>query len=185
MRKAKREHRPRAILRSNRSSEGRDSVRVVHLLRADHASHVGGDVIQLHDTVRALQRIGIDAAASTIEGREGPPPDIVHLYNLQLPEALARNVNAARERWPQAKLALSPIFWPVRFSDALRVAGSGTLRRALRRAVKGRLAWYRYRALLETVDVLLPLSRTEQQALCSYFRIAPDERWVIVPLGLW
>src|SRR5260221_3296265 len=84
-------------------------LKALHVLRKDHAGHVGGDLVQLRETVSALCRLGVDAAAATLEGAP-EKVDVVHVYNVQMPGDLIESVGEASRRWPHAGIVLSPKF---------------------------------------------------------------------------
>ena len=59
-------------------------MRAVHILRDDHLTRPGGDLVHLHAHVQALRLHGIEAQATTWDAAP-QSTDVVHLYNLDLP----------------------------------------------------------------------------------------------------
>src|SRR5438552_18281009 len=108
-------------------------LRVPHVLRRDHGAHVGRDLVQLRETVAALRRHGIDTTAATL--KDAPEdPDVVQVYNVQLPAELIATVRAVRRRWPTASIVLSPIFAQTS-AAAFRSGQPLTIRKAARALV--------------------------------------------------
>ena len=159
-------------------------IRAVHVLRPDHAEHVGGDLVQLHATVRALCDEGIDAVAAT---REDAPlgADIVHLYNVQSPDLLVADFAWTRARYPGAKVAVSPVVWPLDVRSILRTRDRDLVLRLVRRLAKSRLTWSRCRRVLTAADAVFPNSRAELDRTTRYFRIRDRSTWTPVPNGIW
>lgn len=161
--------------------------RVLHVLRADHAGHVGGDLVQLGATVEALRDLGVDAIAATLADA---PDDVgvVHLYNLQRPASLLRDVRTARRRWPSAAIALSPVWWPMELATMAKSGQRQVLAKAVKTGLKSAAWWPYLRRLLGRVDLVLPNSEAEVRALRRSFRLAArppdDRRWVVVPNGI-
>lgn len=140
--------------------------------------------MQLHATVTALQSEGIDAHAVT---RDDAPErvDIVHLYNVQLPDALVGDFRWARARYPDAKIAVSPVVWPLDVRSILRTRDRELVVRMLRRTAKSRLTWRRCRTVLASAAAVFPNSIAELQRTVKYFRIGDPVRWHAVPNGIW
>jgi glycosyltransferase involved in cell wall biosynthesis len=157
-------------------------LRVVHALRPDHATHIGGDLVQLHATVAAVAREGIDAEAVTLEDAR-PPVDIVHLYNLQLPAVLRGQVAIARARWPKARLVLSPILWPP--DPRLMLGGPDWwARQRIARAWAGLVLRRRQmRRVLAAFDAVIPNSQAEKRRVARLYHVSPA-KWEVVPNGL-
>lgn len=156
---------------------------VLHVLRADHESHLGGDLVQLRATVDGLRALGVDALAATVA--EGPKRvDVVHLYNLQLADHLHSDLAAARRRWPQAAVALSPVWWPVPLLAPLAAGDPALASRAVRTAAGSVLRWRVLRDILARSDLVLPNSDAEVAALERRFRLRADGRWVVVRNGI-
>jgi len=161
--------------------------RVLHVLRGDHAGHVGGDLVQLSSTVEGLRSAGVDALAATIE--EAPADiGVVHLYNLQRPAALLRDLRRARRRWPEAAVVLSPVWWPMRLRDMARTRDRELVGKAIKTRLKGTAWWPFLRHVLSAVDLVLPNSEAEVRALRRSFRLSPSDedqrRWAVVPNGI-
>lgn len=163
---------------------GEGPIRVLHVLRSDHATHTGGDLVQIRQTVAALIRAGVDARASTVRDYHGPAPDVVHLYNFQLPVALRRDLAAARARWPGSRVAVSPIFWHLTPREATAAPDPSIWWRTAKSAAKNRLAWTTGRQVLTSCDAVLPNGASELRRTARYFRVRPDERWAVVPNGV-
>ena len=163
---------------------GEGPTRVLHVLRSDHATHTGGDLVQIRQTVAALISAGVDAQASTIQDFEGPAPHVVHLYNFQLPLALRRDLLEARARWPDCRVAVSPIFWRLTPREAMAAPDPSIWWRTVKSAVKNRLSWTTCRRVLASCDAVLPNGVSELRRTAQYFRVRPDERWTVVPNGV-
>ena len=159
---------------------------MLHVLRGDHAYHVGGDLVQLAATVDGLQAAGIDAVAATVDAAPDDV-DVVHIYNLQRPAALHHDLRRARGRWPHAPLVVSPVWWPWRLRT---MAGSGDRAVAVRAAKQGlkQTLWWPYvRHVLATAALVAPNSHAEVAALRHHYRLGRDrhpERWAVVPNGI-
>jgi glycosyltransferase involved in cell wall biosynthesis len=161
-------------------------VHVLHVLRSDHAAHLGGDLVQLQSSVQALCELGVEAVAAPLDDASfGSPPDIVHLYNLQRPADLAADVSTVRRRWPQARLVLSPIYGPAKLLDPVLAANASALWRATKSTAKDRLYWARSRRMVRSVDAVLPNSITELRWLSRHYRVRPTVHWRVVPNGAW
>lgn len=160
---------------------------VLHVLREDHATHIGGDLRQLSATVAGLQAAGLDAFASTISDAPARV-DVIHLYNLQRPAALRRQLRLARQRWPDAAFALSPVWWPWRLRAMAGTGERALAARALKQGIKQTTWWAWVRRALATADLVLPNSLAELHALRQHYRLPPrstgDDRWAVVPNGI-
>ena len=163
--------------------KGARALRVLHVLRSDHRTHVGGDLVQLASTVEALNRLGVDAVASTVE--DGPETvDVVHFYNVMRPAALASDLRSAKRRWPSVPFVLSPIYWPPQALAMLRSRRGATVR-ALKQVAKDLMWWPAIRSRLQRFELVLPNAPSESLRLASHFRVATDGRWSVVPNGVW
>jgi glycosyltransferase involved in cell wall biosynthesis len=161
--------------------------RVLHVLRADHGGHVGGDLVQLSKTVAMLRDAGVHAMAATVD--EAPAQvDIVHLYNLQRPVELRRDRVAAARRWPAASVVLSPVWWPMQLRRMATTPDRPVVAKAAKTAAKTAASWPSLRRALSAVDVVLPNSHAELHALQRAFRLPHaargPERWAVVPNGV-
>jgi glycosyltransferase involved in cell wall biosynthesis len=156
--------------------------RVIHALRPDHATHIGGDLVQLQATVRAVVREGIEAEAARLEDVRSAV-DIVHLYNLQLPGTLQEQVATARAKWPRVRLVLSPILWPPDARLLLGAPDRWTRTRVARAWAGLLLRRSRMRKVLTSVDAVLPNSEAERQRVARLYGVDPA-RWEVVPNGL-
>jgi glycosyltransferase involved in cell wall biosynthesis len=147
-------------------------VRVAHVVRADAAHHIGGDLVQLHASVQALRTLGVDAFAASPE--DAGEADVVHLYNLQL----AKETFAARRaalRHSGSVYVLSPVFWS--WADP-----TFSLRQAVPRQLRS--SWRLGRQLLSDGAAVLPNSMAEMDVLERHFNIRRTARWVCVRNGV-
>ncbi|MEO7557141.1 MAG: glycosyltransferase [Acidimicrobiales bacterium] len=159
------------------------TLRALHLLRDDHAEHVGGDLSLLTDMVSGLRSAGVDAVAA--DWHSAPDElDIVHLYNLWRPDHLVRDARRARERWPDARLAVTTIFWPFPLRDALLSRDWGVVRRALRTNLKSRVTSPKVRGVLLDADLVVVQSRVEVALVDRWFRGGGRFRTATVPNGI-
>jgi glycosyltransferase involved in cell wall biosynthesis len=159
-------------------------MRVLHVLRGDYATHVGGDLVQLRATTKALSDQGVGIETATMAEAQDRP-DIVHLYNLQRPRPLADDVALARGRWPGARLVISPVFWPWEPRALLGVVDPAVWWRAAKSSAKARSRWLMCRRLLGQADAVLPNSIGEGERVRRYFALPSGPRWTAVPNGLW
>jgi glycosyltransferase involved in cell wall biosynthesis len=144
-------------------------LRVLHVLRKDHALHHGGDVVQLKETVGALCRLGVEAVAATIE--DAPEKvDVVHVYNVQLPGELIATVHEARLRWPRARFVLSPIFAQTSLA-ALKTGSTITARKAVRARIGDVVRSVQLRSTIRSVDAVIANSRGELAHVRRWFRV--------------
>lgn len=163
---------------------GAPPLRAVHLLRPDHATHMGGDLVILRETVAALRDEGVDAVA--VDWDDAPAvTDVVHLYNLQLPALLIRDMTRVHVRWPRAKVVVSPVFWTAELGAAWRSGDRQVRWRALKTAGKLAGAWPALRSILARADAVLPNSSSELARLGGYLRLRPSGTWRPVADGLW
>lgn len=159
-------------------------MRSVHILRDDHRGHLGGDLHQLLNGVRALRDAGVDAIAA--DWTDAPAEtDIIHLYNLWLPLQLHRQYVMARRRWPGAKIVVSPVFWTWPGTRILDARDHHLLRTVAKSAVKTWSTWPLCRRVLKGADAVLPLSERELQIVAGYFRLHPRPSWRVVHNGIW
>lgn len=157
--------------------------RVLHVLRDDHVSHVGGDLVQIDAAVAGLQARGVGAVASPVGAAAGDF-DVVHLYNFWRPAQLRADLDAVRRRWPAARVAISPIWWPVPLRSTLLARDAALAMRAAKSSIND-LRWWRFlRSVLRDVDLVLPNSDAEAVRLRARFRVEGGPRWVTVPLGV-
>jgi glycosyltransferase involved in cell wall biosynthesis len=158
---------------------------VAHVLRDDHAEHIGGDVAQARASVEALRMCGIDAFATT-SAELTSSVDVVHLYNLQLPAQLLRSRRRAARVAPGAPIVLSPIYWPMDRA-AVRSERGDSPRLRLLHAVgpRRRGEWLLNRGALARAAAVVPNSHIEAARISRYYRLPLDARWQVVPNGLW
>ena len=158
---------------------------VAHILRADHLTHVGGDLGQLRASVEALRPHGIEAYPTTIE-ELSPGVDVVHLYNLQRPFALQRARRHARKIAPKAPIVVSPIYWPLDTKAVRAARGTTNLARPLHWVgPRRRTEWVLNRRALRQAAAVLPNSNVEALRISRHYRLATSERWRVVSNGLW
>lgn len=152
------------------TEDHRGQIRVVHILRDDHATHTGGDLVQLRETVAGLRAEGIDAIAASLS--EAPDEiDIVHLYNVQLPDQLLSANEAARRRWPNAAFVISPILAKTSL-DAFRSREPLIVAKAARAIVGDIVRAARARRALASADAVIVNSEGERGALKRLFGVA-------------
>jgi glycosyltransferase involved in cell wall biosynthesis len=161
-----------------------DAIRAAHIVRPDHSTRFGGDIVHLRANVRSLRDEGVDAFETTWDDAPADA-DIVHLYNVDLPLTLRRHVRDARRRWPRAKVVITPIFWPWRPSTLLRAHEPAILYRAVRNAAKAWSTWFAVRAALREADAITAYSHREIEMLSRYFRIGDVTSWYAAPSAVW
>jgi glycosyltransferase involved in cell wall biosynthesis len=153
--------------------------RVLHVLREDHATHVGGDLVQLRETVAALRTHGVHAIAATLD--EAPSEiDVAHLYNVQLPDALLDSLAAVRRRWPNAAVVVSPILARTTLS-AFRTRETRTAAKAGRAIAGDIVRSVRARRAFSSADAVVVNSSGEQAAVRRWFRRRDG---IVVPNGI-
>lgn len=179
---------------------------IVYLLRMDGQTKPGGDTTKAQ---RFCHHIGLAGHQTEIQfGRpSGPPPDLVHLVNLDLPLENGRLLYQARRMWPDARVAISTVHHPFdgigayyaseldRFFRATKRLGipweaSVTFRewmKLLRRTGRptgNPLASTRtyQRKLLTMVDLALPMAPGEERTLFRDLGEV-DTQMAIVPNG--
>jgi glycosyltransferase involved in cell wall biosynthesis len=168
--------------KDHRSKPAR-ALRALHVLRSDHGTHVGGDLVQLASTVEALKQLGVDAISSTVD--EGPEDvDLVHFYNVMRPTALVSDLRRARRKWPSVPFVLSPIYWPPQALAMLRSRRGATVR-AIKQMIKDLIWWPAIRSRLSQFDLVMPNAPSESAILARHFRVVADHRWSVVPNGVW
>lgn len=169
-------------------------MRVLFVNRSEADERLGGDTVQMHETARALRRLGIK-----VDERLGPqdpaslaPYDVVHLFNLQTPAFTAPE--AEKVKAAGKKLAVSTIFWDFGaellvsesriWGRVASVAGNPVALQLARRRVNSVAAVDRgqMRRILELADVCLPNSQAE---VAHLQRILPTiTRIQVVPNGI-
>ena len=153
---------------------------IVHLLRADHATHVGGDLTQLHATVAGLRSAGVDAIAAD---RASAPEraDVVHLYNLWLPNQLVADEAWARARWPQAAIVITPIFWRYDLASVTHSRDRHLLAQVARRTLNEARTRRSVRAVLRRADLVCPMTWVEGELVDRAFRLQGLVPMSVVP----
>ena len=143
------------------------TLRVVHVLRDDHETHVGGDLVQLSETVRALREHGVDAFPATLT--DAPwDVDVVHLYNVMLSRQLVDAYRTALRRWPGAAVVISPIL-PKTSVGAFRSLEPSTVAKASRAIAGDLLRAVRTREPMRTADAVLVASEGERGVVRAWF----------------
>ena len=170
--------------------------------RPDGESNPGGDTVQVDQTRKALCALGIEAVVYPAESIASLPMcDLVHVFNLQMPESAWRVMQSVRGRG--LPLAFSPIYWEeyelwfgtggIRhgiWHRSRRVLGEGNARRGYvtwqRAKERAMPAWRLQRKTLMAADALLPNSNAEASMLCRAFRLGAScrERFHVVPNGI-
>ena len=178
-------------------------MRVLWLIRENLTDHPGGDTTQIHQTAEALRALGVQVALCSDPRPTMAGYDVVHLWHL---DRLWENEAYCRQIRAQDRPAvLSTIYWPAdEFDRHGRMGCQGWLARRLgssiyqnlrltqrwalhwahRPSLSGLRAPFRgfhraIRFVLESVSVLLPNSRAEQQQIEQHFGIRRPA--VIVP----
>ena len=170
--------------------------------RPDAESNPGGDTIQVDQTMRALCALGVEAVVHPARLVDSLPGcDLVHIFNLQMPESAWRATLSVRARG--LPLVFSPIYWEEYelwfgtgsmqrslWQWSRRVLGERTTRRGYVRWQRAkeptRQAWRLQRRILLAADALLPNSSAEGSMLARAFRLGPDcrSRIFVVPNGI-
>lgn len=178
-------------------------MRVLWLVRDDLCTHPGGDTTQILKTAQALVELGVSVDFAGRPPHSTSSYDLVHLFHL---DRLWEHLPVCRQlRRARSAAVLSTIYWPADdFDRGGRAGFQGFLARLLgseryqaarltqrffmRRSGGGLLrGWDRRllnfcaaaRYLLETVRVILPNSRAEQEVIAERFGVRPPA--VIVP----
>lgn len=156
--------------------------------RVDAAENPGGDTVQVVQTKRALEELGVavDVRHPT-ELADLPPFELAHVFNLQMPESAIQvfeTLEAARR-----PVVLSPIYWDTWaywFEEAerahakwrwpARAIGTTAARKAYVRwqewKAPGNPAWKIQQALLTKASRVLPNSHAETDLLARTFKMA-------------
>ncbi|MFH1747984.1 MAG: glycosyltransferase family 4 protein, partial [Planctomycetota bacterium] len=178
------------------------TMRALWLVRDNLLQHPGGDTTQICQTAAALRASGVQVDMSSEPRPRMDNYDVVHLFHLDRVwenEAHCRHLRTARR-----PAVLSTIYWPADEFDRggragmqgllARMFGSSTyqnlrfMQRALLHALRNpslhnlRPRWRFNRAarnILESVKVILPNSRAEQEQIEKRFNIARPT--VVVP----
>lgn len=156
------------------------TLNVLFIVRSTLHAWPGGDTVQIDRTADALRQLGVDVTVSDDPSTDVSAYDLVHLWHLERPHETLLPFRRARARG--IPVALSTIYWPGEgapkvkqpfprraakalledLKNAYRLCGgrrSGTWA-ALRKTWAGSR-----RELLSSVDVLLPNSQAEAEAL--------------------
>jgi glycosyltransferase involved in cell wall biosynthesis len=159
------------------------AIRAAHIVRDDHATNFGGDIVHLRGHVAGLRGQGIDAFETTWQ--DAPDDvDVLHLYNIERPLTLHAHVAGAATRWPKAKIVITPIFWPWKPSMVLRSRDLAIVYRATRNAAKTRATWLHVRRALARADAVSAFSHRELHLLSRYYRLPAGPSWHVAASGL-
>ncbi|MCS6863332.1 MAG: glycosyltransferase family 4 protein, partial [Abditibacteriales bacterium] len=91
-------------------------MKVLLHLRPNHQTVPGGDLVQLRETAAALERLGVRVTVGSVMDADLTEYDVVHLFNLCVPEFLVEPCVWARLE--QKPVALSTIYWDTQeFAD--------------------------------------------------------------------
>lgn len=159
-------------------------MRVLFCSRLDLLDVIGGDTVQVIETKRALEHLGLHIDVCTIAEPDVSSYDVVHLFNTQFPDVGLPQIRHVKKAGKP--IALSTIYWerdPTFAShDVLRYDAFGKLvnrigpfhpasiGRALHMLENFRMdTSKKIRTMLEIADVLLPNSVAELEILVSTF----------------
>jgi hypothetical protein len=84
-------------------------IRVLMRIRPDYRDRPGGDTVQMQETKRELERLGVTVDVSADEAADLSGCDLVHAFNLGRPEEPHRHCLQAMEAGKPA--ALSTVYW--------------------------------------------------------------------------
>lgn len=177
-------------------------MRALWLVRENLTQHPGGDTTQILQTARALRDQGIQVDLCSDPRPRFDGYDIIHLFHLD--RLWENEAHCRRIRAEKRPAALSTIYWPAdEFDRGGRAGWQGLLARLVgsavyqnlrfmqrwalhatrRRSLRGlRPGWSFRRAarfVLESVGVLLPNSRAEQEQIEERFGVSRPT--VVVP----
>ncbi|MBA1336861.1 MAG: Glycosyl transferase, group 1 [Firmicutes bacterium] len=146
-------------------------MKVLFQIRPDFASNPAGDSVQMINTKKYLERLGVRVDVSTVLSQDYRGYDIVHLFNLtRVVETYAFAYKASQYGIP---IALSTIYWDnmkyYKDNDGLPgwKAKAWNQQNLLRKLV------------LSKASVLLPNSEAEAEMVVQGFNV--DKPWVTVP----
>lgn len=160
-------------------------MRAVHVLRSNFREAPGGDIVQLHATVKALAASRVDTVAATID-ELASSTDIVHLYNLDDPEQLDRAFATARRRCPGAKIVLTPIFMPWDLRSVARSRDPWISYAAARHAAHVRRHRSTLQRALTRADLLVAGSNIEVERCSAAMGMSQQNLpWEVVRNGAW
>lgn len=168
-------------------------MRVLWLVRRNLTEHPGGDTIQILQTAAALRRRGIEIELVHDSRPDLTACDLVHLFHLD--RAWENAAHCRRIRAAGRRVVLSTIYWPTdEFDRGGRAGLQGLLARLFGSAAYQNLrlfqryllhcrqqrSWPRLSPdafsfrrnvveMLETISVLLPNSRAEQEQIEARF----------------
>lgn len=132
------------------------------------------------EIVEALQALGVDAVASSLDDAPDDA-DIVHLYALG---HLERQAPKARARWPDRPFALTPIFVPWSLGNVVAARDRRVLIAASKNVVKNRLWWWRCRGIVRDAAAVFPCSTSEARSLRRFYRLPAHPHWRVATTGL-
>ena len=91
------------------SSKPADRIRVLMRIRPDHRARPGGDTVQMNETKRWLEKLGLTVDVSGDESPDLSGYDLVHAFNLGRPEEpYLHCLEALQQGKP---VALSTVYW--------------------------------------------------------------------------
>lgn len=177
-------------------------MRVLHIIREDAQSNLGGDTIQMLKTKAALESLGVTVEVrGTDQLADLPSCDLAHVFNIQTAESSW----AAFEALQQANIptVLSSIYWDMldhwfefaveerkRWRTLARLAGKARARQLYtdwqRRKERLKSVWQTQRNLLEQARRVLPNSWSEAELLHKTFDLNGTflEKNDVVPNGI-
>jgi len=177
------------------------TIKVLALVRPDKDVSFGGDLVQIEQTIRHLQKYRVDVEvkelASTWSASEY---DIVHFFHLPMIEYWAVRETHKHQR----PVVISPIFWDTTASWFAESVVSSVKWRVVSHLLGKNWSgkayvwwqhikrpfgqkWKEQRLILESADFVLPNSRMELMHLANYFLLSVNSlapRTLVVPNGV-
>jgi len=97
------------LLHLTRLAKPAEEIRVLMQIRPDYLEMPGGDTVQMKETRRCLEELGVKVEVSTEESLDLSGYDLVHAFNLGRPQETYRHcLNAVEQGKP---IALSTVYW--------------------------------------------------------------------------
>ncbi|MDH7603028.1 MAG: glycosyltransferase [Armatimonadota bacterium] len=171
-------------------------LRVLMQNRPDSFEFPGGDTVQMLETKRQLENLGVEVSVDLSESPDVSAYDVVHVFNtLSMPSSYYQVMNAKSQGKP---VTLSTIFWDVGALEKNKRAWRTTFKEginALLRTFTGReivardcferqVVYYQQQeAALLASDCLLPNARTELEQIRRAFPRVRNKAH-IVPNGV-
>jgi len=155
--------------------------------RVDATENPGGDTVQVVQTKRALEALGVEVdLRHPTDLADLPPFDLAHVFNLQMPESAMQVFEALQKA--HRPIVLSPIYWDTwaywfeaaerdhaKWRWPARLIGRTATRKAYVRWQEWKAprnpAWQTQQALLTKASRVLPNSRVEADLLARTFRM--------------